>query len=586
MTITSSVTATDGVTLAVHRYGEIDPARPTILAIHGFPDNHHVWDGVAEHLGARYNFVAYDVRGAGESSRPAKRSGYAFAQLVADIGVVIDSLGVPQVHLLGHDWGSIQAWPAVTNESEAVAGKVGSFTSISGPHLKYAGTFMRSARTPRTAAQVARQLMASTYIGFFLCPGVPELAFRARVGVKVVEALGRIGSSSTRSQRRETMRSVTDYLNGLNLYRANMPAPLLAPGAQLPKTAVAVQVLVPRRDVFVTPALQRFTGAVPDGGRVVPIEGGHWVVTSRPDVIARLTAEWVDRNIDGGSGVSATEEPGGRREVRGKLALVTGAGAGIGRATAVELSRRGARKVLVVDRDLAAATETADALRAACTDAAVYQVDVSDDAAINDLAAQVRNEHGVVDILVNNAGIGMAGRFLETSAANWEKIMGVNVGGVISGSRAFGAQMVERGEGGSIINVASAAAYLPSKSMVAYSTTKAAVLALSESLRADFADEGITVTAVCPGFVNTNIAKSTVYAGMTTEQQDRARQKADAAYKRRNFTPEATAKAIVKAIESGPAVVPVAAESRIGYAMRRISPSALRLLARFDIRQK
>jgi short-subunit dehydrogenase/pimeloyl-ACP methyl ester carboxylesterase len=584
MTITSSVTATDGVTLAVHRYSEIDPARPTILAIHGFPDNHHVWDGVAELLSGRYNFVAYDVRGAGESSCPAKRSGYAFAQLVSDIGVVIDSLGVRQVHLLGHDWGSIQAWPAVTDES--VAGKIGSFTSISGPHLRYAGTFMRSARTPRAAAQVARQLMASTYIGFFLCPGVPELAFRSRIGVKVIEALERIGSSSTRSQRRETMRSVTDYLNGLNLYRANMPAPLLSPGAQLPKTNVAVQVLVPRRDVFVTPALQRFTGAIPDNGRVVPIEGGHWVVTSRPDVIARLTAEWIERNANGGNGAHTSEVPGGRREVRGKLALVTGAGAGIGRATAVELSRRGARKVLIVDRDLAAATETADALRAACTDAAVYQVDVSDDAAVNDLAAQVRNEHGVVDILVNNAGIGMAGRFLETTAANWEEIFGVNVGGVISGSRAFGAQMVERGEGGTIINVASASAYLPSKSMVAYSTTKAAVLALSESLRADFADEGITVTAVCPGFVNTNIAKSTVYAGMSTEQQERARQKADAAYRRRNFTPEATAKAIVKAIESGPAVLPVAAESRIGYAMRRISPSTIRLLARLDIRQK
>ncbi|MFZ1176787.1 MAG: SDR family NAD(P)-dependent oxidoreductase, partial [Mycobacterium sp.] len=205
---------------------------------------------------------------------------------------------------------------------------------------------------------------------------------------------------------------------------------------------------------------------------------------------------------------------------------------------------------------------------------------------MNDLAAQVLNEHGVVDVLVNNAGIGMAGRFLETSSANWEDIMAVNVRGVISGSRAFGAQMVERGEGGTIINVASAAAYLPSKSMVAYSTTKAAVLALSESLRADFADEGITVTAACPGFVNTNIAKSTVYAGMTAEEQERAREKADAAYRRRNFTPEATAKAIVKAVETGPAVLPIAAESWIGYAMRRISPSTIRLFARFDIRQK
>jgi NAD(P)-dependent dehydrogenase (short-subunit alcohol dehydrogenase family) len=344
-----------------------------------------------------------------------------------------------------------------------------------------------------------------------------------------------------------------------------------------------VQTLVPRRDVFVTPALQRFTGAIPDGARVIAIEGGHWVVTSRPDVVARRTAEWVDRGATGAP--AAAEVRGERHDVRGKLALVTGAGAGIGRATAVELARRGARKIVLADRDPAAADETADAVRAACAEAAVYRVDVSDEAAMNDLAAQVRNEHGVVDILVNNAGIGMAGRFLETSPANWENIMGVNVGGVIFGSRAFGAQMVERGEGGTIINVASAAAYLPSKSMVAYGTTKAAVLALSESLRADFADEGITVTAVCPGFVNTNIAKNTIYAGMSAQQQERARGKADAAYRRRNFTPEATAKAIVKAIETGPAVVPIAAESRIGYAMRRISPGMVRLFARLDIRQ-
>jgi NAD(P)-dependent dehydrogenase (short-subunit alcohol dehydrogenase family) len=310
---------------------------------------------------------------------------------------------------------------------------------------------------------------------------------------------------------------------------------------------------VPRRDIFVTPALQRFTGAIPDRGRVIPIEGGHWVVTSRPDVIARLTAEWVDRNDGGAAAASESLVRGGPRAVCGKLALVTGAGTGIGRATAVELARHGARKVVIVDRDLAAANESADAVRAACAEAAVHRVDVSDESAMNDLAAQVLNEHGVVDILVNNAGIGMAGRFLETSSANWEDIIGVNVRGVIAGSRAFGAQMVKRGEGGTIINVASAAAFIPSKSMVAYSTSKAAVLGFSESLRADLADEGITVTAACPGFVNTNIAKSTVYAGMTAEQQERAREKADAAYRRRNYPPEAVAKAIVKAVKTGPA---------------------------------
>lgn len=578
----SEFMTSDGVVLAVHRYTDIDPRRPTIVAIHGWPDNHHVWDPVAEEFvgnyPGRYNVVAYDVRGAGGSSSPAKRSGYAFAHLISDLAAVIDYLGVERVHLLAHDWGSIQAWAAITDQS--VMSRIASLTSISGPHLQYAGAFLRSARTPRTLAQVAGQLLGSAYIGLFLCPGLPELVFRSRIGVKVVEAIERIGRSSTRSQRRVTPRSMADYINGLNLYRANMPAPMLAPGRDLPKTDVPVQVLVPRRDLFVTPALQRFTGAIPADSRVVPIEGGHWVVTSRPEVIARLTSEWIDRDAGMVMG------HGGPGEIAGKLALVTGAGAGIGRATAVELARHGARKVIIVDRNVAAANETADAVRAACAEAAVYQTDVSDEETMNTLAAQVLNDHGVVDILVNNAGIGMAGRFLETSPQNWADIIGVNLRGVIAGSRAFGAQMVERGAGGTIVNVSSASAYLPSKSMVAYSTTKAAVLAFSESLRADFADEGISVTAVCPGFVNSDIAKNTIYAGMSGDEQERARAKAAASYRRRNYTPEATAAAIVKAIKTGPAVVPIAAEARIGYAMRRISPSLIRLLARVDIRPK
>lgn len=81
----TSVTATDGVALAVHRYTDIDPRRPTVLAIHGYPDNHHVWDAVAgqltDRLPERYNVIAYDVRGAGGSSVPTRRAGYRFRQL-------------------------------------------------------------------------------------------------------------------------------------------------------------------------------------------------------------------------------------------------------------------------------------------------------------------------------------------------------------------------------------------------------------------------------------------------------------------------------------------------------------------------
>lgn len=293
----TKVTASDGVVLAVHAYTEIDPRRPTLLAIHGYPDNHQVWSGVAEQLADRYNFVAYDVRGAGESSTPASRSGYRLDQLVADAGAVIDSLGVDEVHLLAHDWGSIQGWATVTDDT--VMGRIASFTSISGPHLNYAGRFLRSARTLRAVADVAKQIMASSYIWFFLCPRVPELAIRSQATVKVFAAIELIGRSGAGGQRRAAaLRSTDDYINGLNLYRANMPGPILARAAQLPETSVPVQVLVPRRDYFVSPALQRFTGSIPAGGRVLAIEGGHWVVNSHPDVIARLTSEWVDRVVE------------------------------------------------------------------------------------------------------------------------------------------------------------------------------------------------------------------------------------------------------------------------------------------------
>nr|WP_231996304.1 alpha/beta fold hydrolase [Mycobacterium scrofulaceum] len=286
------------MSLAVHAHSQIDPGRPTILAIHGYPDNHHVWDGVADALGGRYNFVAFDVRGAGDSSKPARRTGYRLPQLISDIGAVIDSLGVNEVHLIAHDWGSIQAWAAVTDES--VMGKVASFTSISGPHLNYAGKFLRSARSPRGVFDVLKQAVASTYIWFFLCPGVPELAIWSRATVAVFAAVELIGRPrGTGRGRAATTRSTRDYVNGLNLYRANMPGPFLAPGKELPPTKVPVQVLVARRDYFVSPPLQRFTGAIPPHGRVVEIAGGHWVVSSHPDVIARLTSEWVEQTTVG-----------------------------------------------------------------------------------------------------------------------------------------------------------------------------------------------------------------------------------------------------------------------------------------------
>lgn len=297
MTTPTTVTSADGVNLAVYAYTEVDPQRPTILAIHGYPDNHHVWDGVAraliEQQPDRYNIVAYDVRGAGESTAPVDRSGYRFPRLVADVAAVIEHLGVDQVHLLGHDWGSIQGWAAITDAG--VAAKIASYTSISGPHLDYAGRFLRSPRDLRTLGDVVRQFLESSYIWLFLTPRLPEALFRSGVGVKVLGWLDRIGRSG--KPQPAVPRGENDYVNGLNLYRANMPGPLLRPATPLPVTDVAVQVLAPRLDLFVSPALQRYTGAIPANHRVLDIAGGHWVVADRPDVIARHTDEWVQLSV-------------------------------------------------------------------------------------------------------------------------------------------------------------------------------------------------------------------------------------------------------------------------------------------------
>src|SRR5699024_7237847 len=161
--------------------------------------------------------------------------------------------------------------------------------------------------------------------------------------------------------------------------------------------------------------------------------------------------------------------------------------------------------VALTDIDEPAVHHTAELAKQLGADADVAVVDVADGAAVADFAARLHAESGTPDIVVTNAGIGMAGSFGDTSVTDWQHIIDVNLWGVSHGCRAFARQLEERGEGGTIVNVASAAAYLPTRMLPAYATTKAGVLTLSECLRAELADHDIGVTAVCPGFVHTSI---------------------------------------------------------------------------------
>ncbi|WP_433249761.1 SDR family oxidoreductase [Streptosporangium sp. CA-135522] len=557
-------------------FEEGDPAAPTVLLMHGYPDTHRVWDEVAGLLKDRFHVVRYDVRGAGSSSAPRDHAGYAYDRLAADLAAVLDAVGKPAVHLVGHDWGSIQGWELAGRPG--IKERIASFTSFGGPGLEQAAHFMRHGRR----SEVAGQLLRSWYIGAFQAPVVPELAWRT-VMPRILERTMRLSEGITPRPGHPADTLVEDAVNGLGLYRTNMFATGRPPRAE-PVVETPVQLIESTGDVFVSPAL------LASLHRWVPrmwhrrIAAGHWAQRSHPEVIARMIAEFAG-HIEGAppSRELRRARVGERRPYEDRLVVITGAGSGIGRATARAFASHGA-EVICSDIDLAAARRTADAISKTWRTAHAYRVDVADAAEMERFAERVRGEHGVPDIVVNNAGIAVAGRFLDHSADDWRRTLDVNLWGVIHGCRLFAAQMAERGEGGHIVNIASLAAFVPSRTLPAYSTSKAAVKMLSDCLRADLAGQGIGVTAICPGFVSTAIADNATYVGGGDAPVDRAALAAgaDRALARRGYPPERVAAHILRAVHHDRPLVAVNAEGKIGYALSRISPAALRRLARLS----
>ncbi|MEU8799876.1 SDR family oxidoreductase [Spirillospora sp. NPDC048819] len=573
----------DGVDLAVCEQG--DRSRPTVLLVHGYPDTHAVWDEVAERLAGRFHVVRYDVRGAGSSSRPFGRKRYTFDYLMSDMQAVLDATAPDRkVHLVGHDWGSIQSWEAACTMPDRFA----SFTSISGPCLDHVAHWMRRSLarpTPSGLRRTVGQAARSWYIYFFQTPLLPELMWRAGLSKVFTRAL-EVGEGVPARPGHPARTMARDGASGVGLYRANMIRRLRSPRDR--RTDVPTQVIVPTKDLFVSPHLVGgLAGHVPNLS-LRPIAAGHWVTRSHPDVVAR----WITEHITGvqGGPLTAAESralqrarvAGDRRSFEGSLAVVTGAGSGIGRATALAFAEQGA-EVVAADLDMAAAERTAELAGLLGPQGHAFQVDVSDPTAMEDFAKSVMHEHGVPDVVVNNAGIGMAGSFFDHSTEDWAAVLNVNLWGVIHGSRLFAAQMVERGEGGHIVNTSSAAAFTPSRALPAYATSKAAVLMLSECLRAELKGKGIGVSAICPGIVNTNITRTSRFVGLGKDEEARSQERAARAYARRNFGPDGVAKRIVAAVRNDRAVVPVTPEARLSHVTSRVSPRLMRLLARLDV---
>lgn len=201
-----------------------------------------------------------------------------------------------------------------------------------------------------------------------------------------------------------------------------------------------------------------------------------------------------------------------------KVVVVTGAGGGIGRATALAFAEDGA-KIVATDIDQA----RLDSLASELGDRAllVQKVDVADRAQMKAFADAVHAKAPAADVVVNNAGVAVGAAFLDTSLDDWDWLLGINLKGVIHGCHFFLPKMVERGAGGHIVNISSILGIFPAPQVTAYVASKFAVLGFSQSLRAEMEPHKIGVTAICPGMINTGIIEGSRMNGQHAGRRDK-----------------------------------------------------------------
>lgn len=259
----------------------------------------------------------------------------------------------------------------------------------------------------------------------------------------------------------------------------------------------------------------------------------------------------------------------------GRVAVVTGAGSGIGRATALRFAALGAT-VHAADVDAAGVAATRAAIETAGGRARDHVVDVGDAGAVAALAEAVYATDGRVDVLHNNAGLALMGPIGLTSVEDWERIVRVNLLGVGFGVQAFAPRMLAQGGTATIVNTASLAGLVPASDRAAYCASKYGVVGLTKALHVELAPHGIHVAAVCPGIVATNIAQTSLLRGPVEEQRETLAE----FFARRGTPPEAVADAVVDATRGRWVIRVVPRSNTVLWAAERAAPRAAQALRR------
>ena len=270
-------------------------------------------------------------------------------------------------------------------------------------------------------------------------------------------------------------------------------------------------------------------------------------------------------------------------DLSGRWVLVTGAASGIGHETALAFAREGA-DIVAVDLDEARLAETSRLVEAAGRRCLARGCDVSDPAAVAVLAANVSTGIGAaLDVLVNNAGMGFLGPFLETPASAWDRVIGVNLMGVVHVTRAFLPAMVATGGARHLVNVASAAGLHAVPNLSAYSASKHAVLGLSDALAMELRHTGVGVTVVCPGIIDTPIVRDRRAVAPAVPKS--ALDTLDRQYRAKGAHPSVVGARIVRAVRRGEDIVLVGPTAAAVFHGRRLSRRLMRKLGVSGARQ-